>query len=159
MKILQKGLIIISFLFLLGVAVTNVLFQDEFRSSTDFAAETPEVGTLVNDDLLNLNASMAEAQLIPSLIQNMAHMLKVLGLKNNTTVAICMLISIAFLILSYKVKITMDIYEFYNRNEDGSLRFNEIESLKTHYQNCVLGDVYLGSGLFFGLVSILIWVL
>lgn len=160
MNLILKGIYAFSVLSLLLVTGNFILDKNQTSSSEELAlAVNPGFAMMANEELILTSTQFAQAQMIPTVIQDGAQVLKVLGFKKNNTVSICLIISIAFLIMSYKVKITLDIYEFYNRNEDGTLKFNEIESLKTHYQNCVLGDVYLGSGLFFGLVSILIWVL
>jgi hypothetical protein len=156
MKLIQKGIYAFSVLSLLLVTVFTYT-DKELVSSVEEV--TFSVNSELIDGLANLDKGFIEAQMIPTVIQDGAQVLKILGFKKSNTVSICLVISIAFLIMSYRAKITLDIYEFYNKNDDGTLKFNEIESLKAHYQNCVLGDAYLGSGLFFGLISILIWVL
>jgi hypothetical protein len=159
MKFLHFGTFVL-ILFLLNYSAgfgvdQNIFFNSPLTQNDSFYAENElNKDILVDQSLINL-----EANLMPSFLLDSLKCFKILGMTNGNTVTISLVMSILFLILAYKIKISMDIYEFYNKDKDGTIKFNDVQMIKDYYQNCVKGDIYLGSGLFFGLTSILFWML
>lgn len=102
------------------------------------------------------NSQYSKANLIPVPFENISNTLGNLGFEKKHLLMVSILLSVFFLVLSYKSRFETEIYEFYHRSESGAVLFENIEMAKSHEFKSFLSTLLKVSGLIAGFISLVL---